>query len=893
MSIRNFEHLLAPRSVALIGASDVPHSIGAITARNLKRGGFKGPLWFVNPRRPVVEGVACYASVDALPDAPDLAVIATPAATIPGLIDELGRKGCRAAVIITAGVRGELADAMLAAAGRHLLRIQGPNCIGLMVPGIGLDASFSHRAARNGRLAFLSQSGALVTAIVDWAESRGIGFSHVVSLGDMADADFGDFLDYFAGDPSSRAILLYMESLKHAPKFMSAARRAARSKPVIVIKSGRHEASAKAAFSHTGALAGADAAYDAAFRRAGLLRVQELSELFDAAEILSKVSPLEGERLTIVTNGGGAGVLAADALSDHGGLLGSLAPETLAKLDGALPATWSHSNPVDIIGDAGPDRYAAALDAVLDDPQTDAVLVINCPTALHDSHEAAEAVTRTLAARRAAKRRSKPVLTNWLGVDAAESSRRHFAEHHIASFDTPADSVHGFMQLVRYTRAQTELLSMPPSLPEAMYAGSDATGQLIADCLAQGRRHLTELEAKNVLSAFGIPTVATELAATPAEARDRAAPMLARHGAVVIKILSVDIPHKSDVGGVRLNLETPLQVEQAAELMLERARAARPDARIDGFTVQPMIRRSHAHELIVGVSEDPTFGPLLMFGAGGTAVEVLRDAAYALPPLDLRLAHDLIRQTRVSRLLAGYRDRAPANIEAIAMTLVKLGYMVASHPAIREIDINPLLADETDAIVLDARIRLEDPVEKPRVRMAIRPYPREWQKEVDFDCVGHVTIRPIRPEDEALYQEFFSHVDAEDMRLRFFTPRPDLSHKFLARLTQIDYAREMAFVALSKDGDLLGVARFIADADFVRGEYGVLVRSDLKGHGLGWKLMQHLIDYARSTGLHQIIGAVLADNTTMLKMCESLGFKIQPFPGDPSVREVVLDLATP
>jgi len=890
MSIRNLEFLLAPKSVVLVGASDAPHSIGAITAKNLVAAGFAGPLWFVNPRRPVVEGRPCFGSGQELPGAPDLAVIATPPQTIPGLIDELGRKGCRAAVVITAGVRGDLAQQMLEASGRYLLRIQGPNCIGLMVPGLKLDASFSHRAAEPGRIAFLSQSGALVTGIVDWAASRGIGFSHVVSLGDMADVDFGDFLDYLAGDATSRAILLYMESLKHARKFMSAARRAARVKPVIVIKSGRQAAGAKAAFSHTGALAGADVAYDAAFRRAGLLRVQELADLFDAAEILSKVSPLDGERLTIITNGGGAGVLAADALADCGGQLAPLSPATKERLDKALPATWSAANPIDIIGDAGPERYAAALDAALDDPETDAVLVINCPTALHDSLSAARAVTETLAVRQKRTARQKPVLTNWLGLDAAGPSRRHFAENRLASFDTPADSIQGFMQLVRYTRAQNELMQTPPALPEGLFGNDVDVARIIADCLAAGRTHLTEVEAKHLLAAFDIPTVPTAVAATPEEARDQSRPIISEHGAAVIKILSVDIPHKSDIGGVRLDLESPEQVEQAARLMLDRARAARPDAKIDGFTVQAMIRRPRAHELIAGVSEDATFGPLIMFGAGGTAVEVLKDTGHALPPLDLRLAHDLIRQTRVSKLLRGYRDRPAADLDAIALTLVRLSYLVALHPAIREIDINPLIADEKGALVLDARVRIEDPAIRPRVPLAIRPYPNEWEKTIEIAGYGPIFVRPIRPEDEALYARFFAKVEQEDMRLRFFTPKTSLTHAFLARLTQIDYAREIAFVALDKDGELLGVSRFIADPDYVRGEYAVLVRSDLKGRGIGGRLMEELIAYARANGLKTIFGSVLAHNTTMLRLCEDLGFQIRPATDDAGIREVTLDL---
>lgn len=894
MTIRNLTALLAPASVAFIGASDRPGSIGQIVARNLLRGGFKGRLHFVNPKGGLIEGQRAIASVSALPEVPDLAIIATPPASIPGLIGQLGEKGCRAAVVISAGVRGEIRQAMLDAAKPYLLRIQGPNCLGLMLPPLGLDASFSHIAPRPGRLAFLSQSGALITGIVDWAESRGIGFTHVVSLGDMADVDFGDLLDYLAGDVTSSAILIYMESLSSAAKFMSAARRAARVKPVVIIKAGRHAAGAKAALSHTGALAGADAAFEAAFRRAGLVRVNELAQLFEAAEILSRVRPLEAERLGIVTNGGGAGVLAADRLADLDLELGGLSPETVARLDGALPATWSKGNPIDIIGDAGANRYRAALEAALDDPGLDALLVINCPTALNPSLEAAQVVVEVLEARREAGQPLKPVITNWLGEGAAAPSRQLFAAHGIATFDTPAAAAVGFSHLVRYRRAQTELMATPASVPEGIFQPSPAAGAILAAALETGPRMLTEPEAKAVLKAYAIPVVETLVVATPEEAAEQAVAMIAEHGACVLKILSRQITHKSDIGGVRLGLETPEAVAAAARAMLVRAKDAAPGATIDGFTLQPMVRRPRAHELILGMSEDATFGPLMMFGAGGVAVEALRDAAHALPPLDLNLARDLMRQTRVWRLLQGYRDRPAADLDAIALTLVRLSYLVARHPEIREIDINPLIADERGVIALDARIRVDDTAARPRVPLSIRPYPSEWEAELSTSHGTVVRLRPIRPDDQALYEDFFAAVTPADTRLRFFAPRAETSHRFLARLTQIDYAREMAFVALDSTGaSLLGVSRFIADPDFERGEYAVLVRSDLKGQGIGWALMQHLISYARSAGLGQIYGHILRENAVMIDMARQLGFVIAGDPEDSTLIVATLDLATP
>ena len=891
MTIRNLEHLLAPRSVVLVGASDRPGSVGAILAANLAKGGFKGPVWLVNPRCAEIGGQACYPTVDALPGVPDLAVIATPPDTILGLIDALGAKGCRAAVVITAGVKGDIRDRMLAAAGTYTLRVQGPNCIGLMVPGIGLDASFCHRAPLPGQLAFVSQSGALVTGIIDWTVSRGIGFSHVVSIGDKADVDSGDLLDYLAGDTKSRAILIYLESLKNARKFMSAARRAARSKPVIVIKSGRHAAGARAAMSHTGALAGSDAAFAAAFRRAGLLRVNELEDLFEGAEMVSRISSLSGERLAILTNGGGAGVLAADRLADLDGSMAELSRATRAALDAALPPTWSRGNPIDIIGDAPPERYAVALEHVLADPGVDAVVVVNCPTALAPSLEAARAVTDTIERRRKAGQPSKPVIATWLGVEAARPSHEHFARHLIPSFATPSAAIDGFMQLVRYTRAQTELMVTPPSVPGGLGGDRETAAAVIAKAAAERRTTLTEIEAKAVLAAYRVPVAATGIAIDPAAVARLAAPIIAEHGACVVKILSPDITHKSDIGGVRLGLASPAEAEAAARAILERARAARPQAHIIGFAVQPMIRRPRAHELILGVAEDATFGPVVMFGAGGVAVEAMRDIAHALPPLDMRLATDLMQQTRIMRLLKGFRDRPAADLDAIAATLVQLSALVADHDAIREIDINPLLADESGVIVLDARIRIGAASDAPRTPMAIRPYPREWEKAIAIEGVGQVELRPIRPDDERLYAEFFSRVSAADMRMRFFTPRADISHRFLARLTQIDYAREMAFVALDPaDGHLLGVARLIADPDYQRAEYAVLVRTDLKGKGLGWALMSHLVDYARASGLPELFGHVLADNTTMLSMCEGLGFDVRADPEDPSLRIVTLDV---
>lgn len=891
MTTRNLEFLLAPRSVALIGASPTPHTVGHFVARNLLRGDFSGSIQFVNPRHPRVEDRVCATSVRELEGVPDLAIIATPPDTVAGVVAELGAKGVRAAVVITAGLSAEQKAAVLKAARPTCLRVQGPNCLGLMLPQIGLDASFSHIAPLKGDLAFLSQSGALVTSIVDWAASRGIGFSHVVSLGDMLDVDFGDLLDYLAADATSRAILLYIENITNAPKFMSAARRAARAKPVIVIKSGRHSAGAKAALSHTGAMAGSDKAYEAAFRRAGVLRVREIEQLFDAAETLSRVGRISGERLTIVTNGGGAGVLAVDRLSDWGGTLATLDAQTIATLNAALPSTWSHANPVDIIGDATPARYKAALEAVLSDKETDAILVMNCPTALADSTEAAEAVIEAVKAHKTDGRR-RPVLSVWLGNGTAEPGRAAFRAAGHPSFESPDDAINGFMQLVRHRRAQDLLMRTPPSLPEDMGLDPKAVNSALKDALRRGETVLGEAPSKSILAAYGIKTVPTRTAATPEDVREVAIELLASTKAVALKIRSPDITHKSDVGGVRLDLSTPEDCADAAEAMLSRIKRLKPTARIEGFTVQPMIRKKDAHELFAGVSTDQTFGPLIVFGAGGTGVEVMRDTAEALPPLDLGLAHDLMAQTRVSRLLAGYRDRPAADLDRIAMVLVRLSYLVAEHPEIREIDINPLLADDHDVVALDARIVIADPVLNPRVPMSIRAYPTRWETDFRLGGSQELLIRPIRPDDELRYDDFFKQVTAHDMRMRFFMAAKSLNHATIARLTQIDYGREMAFVAIDKaTGTLLGVARMMAGSDYQKAEFAVLVASHLKGKGLGKRLMQHLIAYARAEGLSELSGTILAENQSMLEFCSRLGFAIGDDPEDAGLRLATLNLA--
>jgi len=891
MSIQHLEDFFRPQSVALIGASRDAATVGGVLARNLLRGGFEGVIMPVNPRRRVVQGVWTYHDVGELPQTPDLAVIATPPEPIPEIIAALAERGTRAAVVVTAGFaelsheRGRaLQQAMLEAARPQRLRIIGPNCLGIMAPGSGLNASFAHLQPRSGRLAFVAQSGAIVTAMLDWAHARGIGFTHLVSLGDMADVDFGDMLDYLANDAQTRAVLLYVEAVTHARKFMSAARAAARVKPVIVVKAGRHAEAARAAASHTGALAGSDAVYDAAFRRAGMLRVFTLGELFDAAETLAMAGKPRGDRLAILTNGGGIGVLATDAVIDEGASLASLGGDTVAALDAVLPVTWSRANPVDIIGDAGGSRYADALAALSGDRNVDAILVLNCPTAVASGTDAARAVVAV------ADRPGMPqLITSWVGDGAAAEARRLFAHHRIPSYDTPEQAVRAFMHIVNYHRNQETLIETPPSVPEEFVPDLDSVRVPVAAALRDGRQWLTEPEAKCVLAAYGIPVVATHQV-DDAAAAGRAAEEIG--GPVALKIVSPDITHKSEFGGVVLDLVGGAAVREAAEAMRERLTRSHPAARLLGFSVQPMVRRDAAHELIAGVANDPQFGPVILFGHGGTGVEVVNDRALALPPLNMRLAQELMSRTRIYRLLQGYRDRPQAQLDAIALTLLKIAQLIVDVPEIAELDVNPLVADERGVIALDARVRVAQPPAFDR--LAIRPYPKELEEPIPLGDGRTLLLRPIRPEDEPALHAAFAKLTPEEVRLRFFVPMKTLSHVAAVRFTQLDYDREMGLI-LTEPGiagrtEIYGVVSLVADPDNRRGEYSIIVRHDMVGMGLGILLMRRIIDYARQRGIGEIYGDVLRENGPMLKLCAILGFEESRVADEPGLVRVSLSL---
>ena len=895
MTTRNFDALFHPAAIALIGASNRPGSVGAVLARNLKAGGFAGPIWAVNPHETEVAGLPCFPNVSALPGTPDLAVIATPPTTIPALIADLGARGARAAVVVTAGfgeggrAAGEALRAdMLRAAQPHLLRIVGPNCLGFLSPGAGVNASFAHLAPRKGDIAFISQSGALVTAVLDWAVGRGIGFSQIVSLGDMSDVDFGDLLDHLAQDAATRSILLYVESIRDARKFMTAARIAARAKPVIVIKSGRSSGGARAAMSHTGALAGSDAVYDAAFRRAGMLRVRELRDLFEAAETLSRRLVVRGDRLLVLTNGGGAGVLAADALDVGGGRLATLSPDVVEQLDKVLPAAWSRANPIDIIGDASGQRFTDALAALKDNKDQDAILVMNCPTGVVPPEESCAAVLSAVT-----PGQGTPLLTCWLGEATAAAARQRFAKAGVPTYETPDDAVRAFMDLVDYRKNQDLLMETPPAGVTVDDAARRAGRAIVETALAAGRTLLSAPESQALLAAYGVPTVTTRIARTPAEAGAMAADM---GGLLALKILSPDISHKSDVGGVALGLSGQADVAAAAAAMLATITARKPEARIEGFVLEPMVMRAGAQELIAGIIVDDVFGPVILFGQGGTAVEVLADRALGLPPLNPLLARDMISRTRVSKLLAGYRDVPKANLARIEATLIRLADLAIDLPEVIELDINPLLADAAGVIALDARVVLRAVETANPRRLAIRPYPVELERPITLRDGHALRVRAIRPEDAPALVEAGVRCSPEDLRLRFFGAMHGLPPWLAARLSQIDYDREMALVAFDParteaPTEILGVVRLICDPNNTQGEFAIIVRTDFKGQGLGYALMREMLAWGQRRGLAKVVGEVMMENAPMLGMVSDLNGVVESRDTENRVAHVAFDLS--
>jgi acetyltransferase len=868
--------LLAPASVALVGATEREGALGRIVWQNLAAGGLHGELSAVNPKHAEVFGHRCYPRLDKLPRPPELAVIVTPARTVPGILEEAGRAGVRAAAILTSGF-GEAGDAgralqaeALARARRHGMRLLGPNCLGLMRTDVGLNATFSPAPALPGNLGLVSQSGALCTAVLDWAQTAGVGFSSVVSLGGTADVDFGEVLDFLVADAATRAILMYVEGIRDARRFVSALRAAARAKPVIALKVGRYAAGSRAASSHTGALVGSDAVFDAALRRCGTVRVKSYTQLFAAARILAAAQLPQGERLAILTNGGGPGVMAADCAAENGVPLAILSAQTIAQLDRRLPPQWSRANPIDIVGDAPPQRFEDATAAALDDPGVDALLVMYSPVAVTSPAEAARAVVA------AAQARSKPVLAAWLGAINPSETRAYLESKGLPNFYTPENAVEAFSFLCAYRRNQLQLLEVPAALAGTAHAGAPdlAAARAIRDgALAQGRSMLTEHEAKALLRAFGVrvppsPVVTTRDAAVAA-AREIGFP-------VALKVHSPDIAHKTEVGGVRLNLQDEAMVAGAFDGMLRSVRAARPDARVEGAVVQPMLRYAHAREVLVGVATDPVFGPVISFGSGGISVEAVRDTAIALPPLNAVLARELIERTRVSRLLGAYRDVPAADREALVQLLEGVSDMVCALPWLKEMDLNPVFAHPGGAVIADARViidpaRLETP---PRYgHMAIHPYPAELEGELRLRDGTSVPLRPMRPEDAELERRFFEGLSERSRYQRFLNLMARLPPQMLARFTQLDYDRELALVALAPGGgEFIGVGRFVPNADGETAEFALTIADAWQGRGVGRALLERLCECARAAGYRTLYGHILNANQDMLGLAKNLGF---------------------
>ncbi|MDH3320150.1 MAG: bifunctional acetate--CoA ligase family protein/GNAT family N-acetyltransferase [Betaproteobacteria bacterium] len=885
--------LFEPASVAVIGATERAGAVGAVLIRNLLEAKYQGALFGVNPKHRSVHGVPCFNGIGKVPARVDLAVIATPAPTVPEIIEQCGKAGVRAAVVISAGFSeagptgAKLERALLENARRHRLRVVGPNCLGLMRPALGLNATFARGAALPGSLGLVAQSGAVCAAMLDWARPNGVGFSSVVSLGGSTDVDFGEIIDFLIADPATEHILLYIEGVRSARRFVSALRAAARVKPVIVQKVGRHPEGSRAAVSHTGAIVGLDDVFDAVVKRTGVVRVNTIGQMVAAAQALAAHVRPQGDRLAVVTNGGGPGVMAADRAADLGIPLAQLAPATFEALKPALPANWSHGNPLDLIGDADAKRYRAAVAACLADDGVDGVLAILTPQAMTAPDAAAQAVIE------AAKGSSKPVLACWMGEEQTAAARRHLAQAHIPVFRTPDPAVEMFGHLSAFYRNQRALLQTPGPVA-APDAPDLATARAIVDAaLAAHRSVLSEMESKALLAAFAIPIARTVVTRSAHEAMLVAGEI---GFPVAMKIDAPEITHKSDVNGVRLNIGNAHAAQQAWQDIVAEAARLRPEARVNGVTVEPMVRRTHGRELMVGVIRDPVFGPAIVFGTGGTAVEVHRDRAVALPPLNRFLIADMIRGTRVAQLLGPFRRMPPVDRAALEEILLKVSEMVCELPELAEIDINPLIADDAGAIAVDARavLRPAPPARDRYGHMAIHPYPSHLVTTWRPAAGPEVTLRPIRPEDAEMEQAFVKSLSAETRYFRFMDTLRELTPLMLVRFTQIDYDREMAFVAtVSAEGREaeIGVARYVANPDGESCEFALVIADGWQRRGLGRRMMEQLVAVARARGLRAMVGHVLAENRGMLALCQKLGFGAGDSAEGPMVKRITLPLA--
>ncbi len=879
MPIRNLNKLFYPRSVAVIGANNAGGDPGHVVMNNLLRGGFEGPIMPVSADKQAIAGVLAYRDVGALPITPDLAVLAIEQARVPATLYELGERGTRAAIVLGPGPlkTGGTGDRDLHAAVRDTarpfgMRVLGPNCLGLMVPHIGLNASGAHRPADTGGVAFVSQSAAICTAVLDWVGRRDIGFSHFVSLGEAADVDFADILDYLGSDPMTRAILLFVESIHHGRAFMSAARGASRNKPVLVIKAGRVPQGQFLAAQRSHAPIGDDAVFDAAIRRAGMLRVFSFGELFAAVETLAKAKPLKGDRLAILANGYGMAIMAADTLLTKDGRLAELSAETIAKLDQVLPNAGPRCNPLSVSTDAPPVSYADAARILLAAPEVDAVMVLHVPTALASSSEAARGVIQV------AKETRGAVLTSWMGGDTVEPARRLFAQARVPTYDTPTQAIDAFLHMVRFRRNQDILMQTPPSTPPEFTPARDTGRRIVAEALAAGRPDLGEAGALALLAAYQIPIVATHqvetVEAAVALATDLGFPVTLRLGPADPAVTAEEA-----TGSL---LDRPAAVRSAAEWLIAAWRQDFPGQPVPPLTVTKVPVRPKSRQVRMSIELDPVFGPIVSFGEGGATAGLIGERVAALPPLNVPLARELVGRSSVAAALGGSDRVRPADIESLCLTLVKLAQMAVDIRELTFLEINPMLVDEHGVLAVDVRVRATP---SPDRHLAIRPYPQELEETFALRNGREVLLRPIRPEDEPAHYEFLSKVSLDDIRFRFFGLVRRLPHSEMARLTQIDYDREMAFVATAdkEDGqgrETLGVVRTVTDPNNEQAEYAILVRSDLKGQRLGWKLMDKMLAYCRSRGTREMVGQVLRDNMAMLDLLHGLGFRIRAVPDE-------------
>ncbi|MDH3275635.1 MAG: bifunctional acetate--CoA ligase family protein/GNAT family N-acetyltransferase [Gammaproteobacteria bacterium] len=888
--------LFTPESIALYGASDRIDSVGGVVFKNLLSSGYKGRIYAINPKRDEVQGEKAFPSLDDIEETVDLAVVATPAPSIPGIVEACGERGVKMMLILSAGFREtgaqgrRLEDQVTQLVRRYGIRLMGPNCLGLIRPEKGLNITFGNNNAKPGNLAFVSQSGAICTAILDWAEKNDIGFSAVVSTGISADLDFGDYLDYLVSDPCTKAILLYIEGINNSRRFMSSLRAAARVKPVIALKVGRHAAGAEASMSHTGALVGSDETFSAALSRSGVLRVDTIGQLFGAAKTLSSsYHRVASERLVIITNGGGPGVMAADRATDQGIELSTLSAETMAALDKVLPEVWSHNNPVDIIGDAPPERYRQAVDICLEDPGVDGAIVILTPQAMTRPTEVAAAVIKS------AQKSSKPIVTSWMGGAQVEEARRLFNNARVPDFRTLENAVDAFSYLAIYNRNQRLLLQTPARLTSGQETPDAEGARLIIEAvLTEQRKILTETESMAVLNAFRIPTVRNAVAHSATEALVAAESI---GFPIAMKVLSTDISHKSDAGGVRLNINSAQEVRGAYRQLIDQVTLNVPDAKISGVTIEKMYRSSNGRELMIGIIRDPVFGPVISFGSGGTSVEVMGDSAISLPPLNRRLAVDLINRTKVSKLLAKFRHMPAVDMNQLVDVLLSVSSMACELPWIQEMDINPLIMDEKAIVAVDARIVVDYPKQStdPYHHLAIHPYPAHLVQNVQLNDGTDIVIRPIRPEDAEIEAKFVREMSEESKYFRFMSSLRELSQEMLVRFTQIDYHNEMALIAVKSNGageEQIGVARYVTNLDKTSCEFAVAVSDKWQNKGIARRLMRNLVEVARDRDLEKMEGKVLSNNSKMLELMTSLNFQISNDPEDTAVKLVEVKLHT-